>query len=129
MPRKRRVGSTPSSPTTDPAAASEPRARGPDRRAAALYFAGDADSPPRPLPRATVLLEVELPPERLDAGHRRRRPPPGPPDARPRLPPGQGATPVLERVLGPRRVLDEAVEHLVEDAYREAILETDDRAR
>jgi len=31
---------------------------------------------------------------------------------------------MLERVLGPAAVMDEAVEHLVEDAYREAILES-----
>jgi trigger factor len=37
--------------------------------------------------------------------------------------PGKATRPVLERVLGPGAVLDEAVEHLVQDAYREALIE------
>ena len=37
--------------------------------------------------------------------------------------PGKAPRPVLERHLGPGAVTDEAVEHLVEDAYREAIVE------
>jgi trigger factor len=78
-----------------------------------------------PGPKSTIQLEVELPPERLgraidDAVRRLSR--------RTRVPgfrPGKAPRPVLERHLGPSVVLDEAVEHLVEDAYREAILETD----
>ena len=42
--------------------------------------------------------------------------------------PGKAPRPVLERVLGPGAVLDEAVEHLVQDAYREALIEQDDPA-
>lgn len=76
-----------------------------------------------PGPRSTVLLEVELPPERLsraidDAVRRLSR--------RTRVPgfrPGKAPRPVLERHLGPSVLLDEGVEHLVEDAYREAIIE------
>ena len=77
-----------------------------------------------PGPKSTVLLEVELPPERLtrsidDAVRRLAK--------RVRVPgfrPGKAPRPVLERHLGPGVVMDEAVEHLVEDAYREAVLES-----
>ena len=77
-----------------------------------------------PRPKSTVLLEVELPPERLDrsiddAVRRLAK--------RVRVPgfrPGKAPRPVLERHLGPGVVLDEAVEHLVDDAYREAVLES-----
>jgi trigger factor len=76
-----------------------------------------------PSPNSTVLLEIELPSERLDrsmdeatrrlarrtkiAGFR------------------QGKAPrfMLERVLGPSAVLDEAVELLIQGAYREALVE------
>jgi trigger factor len=77
-----------------------------------------------PGPKSTVVLEVELPPERLnraidEAVRRLAR--------RARVPgfrPGKAPRPVLERHLGPGAVVDEAVEHLVEDAYREAIVES-----
>ena len=39
--------------------------------------------------------------------------------------PGKAPRPILERVLGPGAVLDEAVEHLVQDSYREALVEKD----
>ena len=76
-----------------------------------------------PGPKSTVVLEVELPPERLsraidDAVRRLAR--------RARVPgfrPGKAPRAVLERHLGPGAILDEAVEHLVEDAYREAVIE------
>ncbi len=78
-----------------------------------------------PGPKSTILLEVELPVERLtraidDAVRALSR--------RTRVPgfrPGKAPRPVLERHLGPGVVLDEAVEHLVGDAYRKAILEQD----
>ena len=37
--------------------------------------------------------------------------------------PGKAPRPVLERALGPGAVLDDAVDHLVQDAYREALVE------
>jgi trigger factor len=77
-----------------------------------------------PVPRSSVLLEVELPPERLeravdDAVRRlaRRTKVAG-------FRPGKAPRFMLERVLGPGAILDEAMDHLVEDAYREAILES-----
>jgi trigger factor len=76
-----------------------------------------------PGPKSSFVLEVELPPERLsraidDAVRRLAR--------RTRVPgfrPGKAPRHVLERQLGPGVVLDEAVEHLVEDAYRAALIE------
>src|SRR4051794_12455274 len=75
-----------------------------------------------PAPKSAIQLEIELPPERLDraldtaarALSRRTRVP--------GFRPGKAPRPVLERHLGPGAVLDEAVEHLVQDAYREAIV-------
>jgi trigger factor len=78
-----------------------------------------------PGPDSTVLLEVELPPERLsraidDAVRRlsRRTKVAG-------FRPGKAPRPVLERHLGPGVVHEEAVEHLVADAYREALTQED----
>ncbi len=76
-----------------------------------------------PAPKSAIRLEIELPPERLnravdDAVRRLSR--------RTRVPgfrPGKAPRPVLERVLGAGAVLDEAVEHLVQDAYRQALIE------
>jgi trigger factor len=78
-----------------------------------------------PGPNSTVLLEIELPEERLsraidDAVRRLSR--------RVKVPgfrPGKAPRPVLERHLGPGAVLDEGVEHLVSDAYREALVQED----
>ena len=78
-----------------------------------------------PAPKSTVQLEIELPPERLDralgdavrALARRTRVP--------GFRPGKAPRPVLERHLGPGVVLDEAVDHLMQDAYREAIVKED----
>ena len=78
-----------------------------------------------PGPDSTVLLEVELPPERLsraidDTVRRLSR------NTRvPGFRPGKAPRPVLERHLGPGVILDEAVEHLVGDGYREAMIEQD----
>ena len=76
-----------------------------------------------PAPRSSVLLEVELPPERLgrsvdEAVRRlaRRTKVAG-------FRPGKAPRFMLERVLGPSAVLDEAVDLLLQDAYREAIRE------
>ena len=76
-----------------------------------------------PAPKSSVILEVEVPAERLDravgeavralskrtrvAGFR----------------PGKAPRPVLERVLGEGAVLDEAVDRLVQSSYRDALIE------
>ncbi len=76
-----------------------------------------------PAPKSSIKLEVELPPERLDravdeAVRRlsRRTKVPG-------FRAGKAPRGVLEAVLGPGAVLEEAVEHLVQAAYREALIE------
>ncbi len=77
-----------------------------------------------PAPHSSVLLEVEVPADRLDrevAESVRRL------SRRTRVPgfrPGRAPRAMLERVLGDGVVLDDAVERLVESAYREAIIET-----
>ncbi len=76
-----------------------------------------------PAPRSTILLEVEVPTETFDRAIR---------DATGRLSrrtrvagfrPGKAPRPILERVLGPTAVVDEAVEQVVQSSYREAILD------
>ncbi len=76
-----------------------------------------------PAPNSTIILEIEVPSEVLDRAIR---------DATGRLSrrtrvagfrPGKAPRPILERVLGPTAVLDEAVEQVVQSAYRDAILE------
>jgi len=70
----------------------------------------------------SITLEVELPAERLDRSvvdavkrlSQRTRVPGFRPGKAPRV--------MLERVLRPGSVLEEAVEHLAEDAYREAVM-------
>ncbi|HEX2470303.1 MAG TPA: trigger factor [Candidatus Limnocylindrales bacterium] len=78
-----------------------------------------------PAPNSTVQLQIELPPDRLqlavDAAVRALA-------RRTRIPgfrPGKAPRPVLERHLGPGVVLDEAVDHLMQDAYREALIKED----
>ena len=78
-----------------------------------------------PGPKSTVLLEIELPPERVsravDEAVRHV-------SSRTRVPgfrPGKAPRHVLERHLGPGVVFDEAIDHLVQQAYREALVEQD----
>jgi trigger factor len=74
-----------------------------------------------PAPGSSVKLEIELPPEKLneallDAVRRLSK--------RTRVAgfrPGKAPRVMLERVLGPGAVMEEATEHLVSDAYREAM--------
>jgi trigger factor len=78
-----------------------------------------------PAPNSTIVLEVEVPPEQLDkaVGNAVRTL-----SRRTRVPgfrPGKAPRQVLERVLGPGAILDEAVDHVVQDAYREALVQED----
>jgi trigger factor len=76
-----------------------------------------------PLPNSRLQLEFELPPERLSRAiaqavsrlSRQTRVPGFRPGKAPRL--------MVERVLGDTAVLDDALDHLVDDAFREAIVE------
>jgi len=78
-----------------------------------------------PAPKSTVVLEIELPAERLDRAvdeavrHLSRR------TRVPGFRPGKAPRPLLERHLGPGAVLDDAVDHLVQDAYRKALVDQD----
>ncbi len=78
-----------------------------------------------PLPKSRLQLEFELPPERLDkaivqaVGRLSRQ------TRVPGFRPGKAPRFMLERVLGPTAIVEEAVDQLVEDAYREAAREQD----
>jgi trigger factor len=78
-----------------------------------------------PAPNSTVVLQIELPAERLDravreaVGHLARR------TRVPGFRPGKAPRALLERQLGPGAVLEDAVDHLVQDAYREALRQED----
>jgi trigger factor len=78
-----------------------------------------------PLPQSRLQLEFEVPPERLAKAidqavvrlARQTRVPGFRPGKAPRL--------MIERVVGPGVVLDEAIDQLVEDSYHEAVREQD----
>jgi trigger factor len=76
-----------------------------------------------PTPGSSVLLEIELPSERLDRAIREAVPHLSRRTKVPGFRPGKAPRAVLERALGPGAVLDHAVEHLVETAYREALVQ------
>ncbi len=87
-------------------------ARPPALRGLAAYTSPAMQITTTPAPKSTIVLEIELPPERLDKAIRdavrhlsRRTRVPG-------FRPGKAPRPVLERALGPGAVLDDAVEHL-----------------
>lgn len=78
-----------------------------------------------PAPRSSVALRVELPAERLDAAigeavrHLAQR------TKIPGFRPGKAPRPIVERAVGRDAVLDEAMDHLVNRAVREALIEHD----
>ena len=113
---RRRVGSSPTSPTS-PRSAAPARGDPPYTRRAMNVTAS-------PAPKSSILLEIEVPADQLRPRRPRRRRAPVPPHARrrasaPARPRGRSSSASSAR----RAILDEAVEHLVQDAYREAIIE------
>jgi trigger factor len=76
-----------------------------------------------PAPKSTIVLEIEVPSDRLDRAIREAT---GRLSRRTRVAgfrPGKAPRPILERVLGPTAVVDEAVEQLVQATYHEAVIE------
>src|SRR3954453_19353895 len=79
--------------------------------------------PPTPAPKSTVIVEVEVPAERLTTavGEATRAL-----SRRTRVPgfrPGKAPRGALEAVLGHGAFLDEAVDRVVQSAYRDALIE------
>ena len=78
-----------------------------------------------PAPRSSLNLRIELPADRLDAAigeavrHISQR------TKIPGFRPGKAPRPIVERAVGSEAVLDEAMDHLVQRAYRDAIREHD----
>src|SRR4051812_47637186 len=78
-----------------------------------------------PGPNSTVLLEIEVPPERVSRAmdeavrHLAKR------TRVPGFRPGKAPRAVLERHLGPGAVLEDAVDHLVQESYRDALISED----
>ena len=76
-----------------------------------------------PAPRSSISLRIELPPERLDAAigeavrHLSQR------TKIPGFRPGKAPRQVVERMVGAEAVLEEAMDHLVQRAYRDALVE------
>jgi trigger factor len=76
-----------------------------------------------PAPKSALSVRVELPPERLDAAigeavrHLSQR------TKIPGFRPGKAPRGVLEAVLGKDAVIEEAMDHLVQRAYRDAMVE------
>lgn len=78
-----------------------------------------------PAPKSALTMRVELPPERLDAAiaeavrHISQR------TKIHGFRPGKAPRAVVERAVGPEAVLEEAMDHLVQRAYRDALREQD----
>jgi trigger factor len=78
-----------------------------------------------PAPKSALNVRVELPPERLDAAiaeavrHLSQR------TKIAGFRPGKAPRAMVERVVGAEAVLEEAMDHLVQRAYRDALREQD----
>ncbi len=77
------------------------------------------------LPKSRLQLEFELPPESLARAMTKAVSRLSRQTRVPGFRPGKAPRVMLERVLAPGAILDEALEQLVEDAYREAVREQD----
>jgi trigger factor len=78
-----------------------------------------------PLPKSRLQLEFELPPDRLSRAITQAVGRLGRQTRVPGFRPGKAPRVMLERVLGPTAILDDAVDALVEEAFREAMREQD----
>ena len=78
-----------------------------------------------PLPKSRLQLEFELPPERLSKAIDQAVGRLGRQTRVPGFRPGKAPRVMLERYLGATAIVDEAVDHLVEEAFREAMTEQD----
>ncbi|MES1239663.1 MAG: trigger factor family protein, partial [Chloroflexota bacterium] len=78
-----------------------------------------------PAPKSTLSVRVEVPPEKLDAAileavrHLSQR------TKIAGFRPGKAPRVVVERIVGKEAVLDEAVDHVVQRAYRDALVQND----
>ncbi|MBA3875795.1 MAG: trigger factor [Anaerolinea sp.] len=78
-----------------------------------------------PAPRSSLKLRFELPPEQLTSAideavrHISRR------TKIPGFRPGKAPRPIVERAVGRPLILDEAMDHLIQHAYRDALIEHD----
>src|SRR5262245_33327595 len=78
-----------------------------------------------PAPKSTLQVRIELPPEKLDAAileavrHLSQR------TKIAGFRPGKAPRAVVERVVGREAVLDEAMDHVVQRAYRDALIQND----
>ncbi|MBI3750651.1 MAG: trigger factor [Chloroflexi bacterium] len=78
-----------------------------------------------PAPRSSVAIRVELPSERLDAAITEAVRHLAQGTRIPGFRPGKAPRPIVERVVGREAVLDEAMDHLVNRAVRDALVEHD----
>jgi trigger factor len=78
-----------------------------------------------PLPKSRLQLEFELPPERLSKAIDQAVGRLGRQTRVPGFRPGKAPRVMLERYLGATAIVDDAVDHLVEEAFREAMTEQD----
>jgi len=76
-------------------------------------------------PRSSVVLEVEVPPERVARSVQQAVARLARSTRVPGFRPGHAPRAVLERVVGPERVLEEAFEHLIPDTLEEALIDAE----
>ena len=118
MPRKGRKGSSPFSPTTLDDGPGRPDRRPP------VYFPAMSNTV-TPAPKSALKLRFELPPELLTSAldeavkHISRR------TRIAGFRPGKAPRSIVERAVGAPAILDEAMDHLIQRSYRDALIEHD----